>query len=260
MNKRTTLLLCLLGASFLTGCSGIGVFDGRSIWSEDSKEISANEPEKSISVPKQSEKESDSVEASAALGNEFIESFPEWFKLASYDHSDWTKIVLNPQVPLSQSLQEKGIPSEWLRELRLSDYIDLSTISDQQVLWVETSVDGSFASAYTPVTSHKAFYIKQTESGPVMTRGPLSPASAGSFEVAPYTKISDLSHTQKIALNDFLSSVLPAINHEAEVLLSKGTTQIFFQYTFLQKKEVGNVFVTKARSKYKDFLMTYIPE
>lgn len=260
MNKKTTLLLCLIGTSFLSGCSGVNVFEGRSFWGDEAKELATVQDSPSTEAPSQESPSSNESKERYSLSEDEIDSFPSWFDLDSLGSRKWVKVVLNPNISLSKNLHDSGIDTGWMRDLRTADYIDLSTISDQQVVWVELSEGGMFKSLYTPVTSQSAYYVDQTDLGPVMSRGGVSPIVQGSFELGPDTDVNSLSAIQKLAVKDFLSKVLPIIDHDAEVLLSKGKTDVFFDYTYIKRKRTGMVRVRMVKSQYKDLLMTYRPE
>lgn len=263
MNKLTILLCSLIGASSISGCSSIDYFEGRSFWGSgsDAETISSTKDSKQSSIAdKTTDNKKDVI---VSLSEHQIESFPEWFDLNSLDrghNSFWQKINFNISKSFSANLSDHGVPTRWIDGLRVSDYIDLSTNHDGQAIWVEQSENGSFVSLYTFVSSNKSYYLEITESGPVITRGLSLPTRSGSVQLTPQSKIEDLSDLQKTAVFMFVSDILNGIEHDQEVIVSKGKTKINFEYTYISPSKLGNIRLLPSVSQYQDYIMTYKPD
>lgn len=258
MNTNAPIFCSLLCVSLLSGCSSFLI-------QENSAEVTDNSvlAQSESTIEKASQSDASDAEPSKPfpeLTASDIESFPSWFDVEAPSGATWYEILLDSDISLSKNLSDHGIQTQWIESLRRADYIDLATIKDNQVIWVEAEEDGSVKSLYAPVGRHSAYYLSQTESGLVMSRAAPSPTSEGSFELTPETKLEDLTEVQRHALHDFLSNVLPLISHEAEVLLSEGVTHVFFEYMQLKGERLGQVRTTMAESQFNGYSLTYKPE
>lgn len=255
MSKFSTIAFVSLASLAMAGCSSLNVFDGRHFWSSDADSIE-------IVTDSDQLKESDLVdeEPEKALSEYTTESFPEWMSTKDPQDENWTILYLKRGQSFGLSLIQNGISVDWLRDLKRSDFIKLSTIYDGQPVWLSKNKRGELTSLYTSPKNNVWYYIEITNRRPLM-RENIDPVDRiTNVSLTPETKTKDLSEFQKSAVSVFIRKIQPSLNHDMTVMLSKGLVDIEYRYTQISENQLGGVKVLGATAKFEDHIMTYVSE